>query len=103
MQALSEGEPQRELARLSCVDLSEERDVAVLGHVELPVHPEVLGEIGPAVRDTVVPAGAADEREGGSHRGPPAALLRGPDTAAGALVDVAAVLPPPPLEVRGEE
>src|SRR5262249_27443442 len=65
MEAPAEREPERELVRASRVELADEGDVAVLRDVELPVHAEVPGEVGPAVRGADVPARPASERDGG--------------------------------------
>src|SRR5262249_51649035 len=75
VQAVAEAQAERELEPTTQVELSRERDVAVLRDIELPVHAEVAVEVGPAVRGSDVAAGAAHEGNRGSERKPDAVLV----------------------------
>src|SRR5208282_646645 len=64
MKSAAEGEAERELADGAQVDLAGQRNVAVRRRGELIVHPEILGQVLPAVGPAHVAARALDERRG---------------------------------------
>ena len=50
------------------IDLADQGDVAIGCGFKLPVHLKVVGQVGPAVGDSHVPAGSSSESRGTSHR-----------------------------------
>ena len=82
------------------VDLGGDSDIAVVRGVELPIHFQVVVQVGPAVVDGHVAAGASHDRRGGAKRHPRAALERDDDRAGFGVENLRVVVPAADLQMR---
>src|SRR5688500_4139409 len=103
MQAPAEREAEGKLPGLADVQLAQERDVAVLRDVEIPVHPEVLREVGPAVAGPDVAARSAEPGNRRGHREPDAVLVGREQRAPRRFRDAPGVVPAADVEVWREQ
>ena len=93
MLTLPEREREREVATLREIELTGERHVPVARHVELPVHPEVVRQVRPAIARADVATGEAGKRNRCRHHQPDTVLLRGEHLPAGRFDDVGVIAP----------
>src|ERR1017187_5069831 len=91
MLAVSECKAERELLRLTKVQLAGQSDVPVAGPLKLPIHFEVFVEVGPAIACANVAAREMRKGDGRSHRHPLVPLLRHQDSPAIGNGDIAVV------------
>ncbi len=101
VQSVSERQADRPRPTTGERKFSGERHVAVLCEVELPVHLEVPGKIGPAVALAYVSTRRARERHRRTNRQPGALLLGGENLPTAHLENVGVVAPAADLEMRG--
>ena len=99
--AVSESKTERELLRLAKVQLAGQGNVSVAGPLKLPIHLEVIVEVGPAIARANVAAGEMRKGDGRSHRHPLIAFLRHQDSQAVGEADVAIVAGAADFEMRG--
>jgi hypothetical protein len=97
--AIAEREAERKFLSLANIQLSGQSDVSIAGALELPIHPEVVVEVGPAVARTNIAAGEVQKGDRRAHRHPFAAFLSHQDALAVSTGDVAVITGSTALQV----
>ncbi len=103
MLARAEGQRQRELACARQIELAGERHVAIVGQVELPVHFEVVVQVGPAIAKAHVSATAPGERYRSSQCRPGIALAGHQHVVSGHRVEIGRVAGAAYFQVRRQQ
>ena len=103
VERLAEGERQNELPALAQIDLAGQGDVAVERAVELPVHPEMMSQVLPAIGRPHVSARAAQKRNRCGQDQPRTALVRRQHVAPVGPHHVTVVVPAADLQVRRQQ
>src|SRR5574341_140395 len=103
MEAVPESQAESKFVAFAQIQLSSERDVPIGSERELPIHLEVVHEIGPAVAATDISTRALKKRGRSSERQPRSPFMRSKNLSAGNTFDQAIIAPAANLEMRREQ